>query len=62
MCDKQNEPLPQQEPRMGLGDFVAAGLNKVGITKPMVEAIVGGPCGCDERQEALNDIGRHLGL
>jgi hypothetical protein len=58
MCDKQDV----QSPRMGLGDYVAAGLSAVGITKPFVEAIVGGPCGCDQRQEALNDFGRALGI
>lgn len=47
----------------GLGDYVAAGLSAVGITKERVEAMVGGPCGCDERQEALNEIGhKYLGL
>ena len=58
VCDKQDEALP----KMGLGDMVAAGLSKVGITKPLVEAIVGGPCGCDERQEALNEMGKKIGL
>jgi hypothetical protein len=46
----------------GLGDMVAAGLNAVGITKERVSAIVGGPCGCDKRQAALNDIGRKFGI
>lgn len=58
VCDKQDEPLPKR----GLGDIVAAGLSKVGITKTLVEAIVGGPCGCDERQEALNELGNRIGL
>lgn len=46
----------------GLGDMTAAGLAAVGITKERVEAIVGGPCGCDERQEALNEFGRRFGI
>ena len=46
----------------GLGDIVAAGLSAVGITKQRVEALVGGPCGCAERQEALNALGRSLGI
>lgn len=47
----------------GLGDRVAAGLASVGITKDRVEAIVGGPCGCDERQAAMNAAGeKWLGL
>lgn len=48
--------------QMGLGDLVAAGLSAVGITKKRVEALVGGPCGCAERQEALNALGRSLGI
>lgn len=50
-------------PRPGLGDYIAAGLAWLGITKPRVEALVGGPCGCGERQEALNAWGREtLGI
>ena len=46
---------------IGLGDMVAAGLAAVGITKERVAALVGG-CGCDGRQEALNEIGRSIGI
>jgi hypothetical protein len=47
----------------GLGDRVAAGLSAIGITKERVEAVVGGPCGCPERQAALNAAGaKWLGL
>ena len=56
MCDKQD-----CLPRKGLGDYVADGLAFVGITKPVVAAVIG-PCGCDERQEALNELGKKLGL
>lgn len=49
-------------PAPGLGDMVAAGLSAIGITKERVERIVGGPCGCDERQEWLNQVGRDMGL
>lgn len=50
-------------PPAGLGDYVAAGLSAVGITSDRVEALVGGPCGCDERQKALNEWGRNtLGI
>ena len=41
----------------GLGDMVAAGLSAIGITKERVEAVVGGPCGCPERQAAMNAAG-----
>lgn len=47
----------------GLGDIVAAGLSAVGITKELVGGIVGGDCGCRERQEFLNKIGHiYLGI
>jgi len=46
----------------GLGDMVAAGLSAVGITKERVSNLVGGDCGCAERQEALNEFGRRLGI
>lgn len=49
--------------RPGLGDYVASALDAIGITKDRVEAIVGGPCGCPERQAAMNDFGaKYLGL
>jgi hypothetical protein len=47
----------------GLGDMVAAGLDSIGITKERVEQLVGRPCGCPERQAALNAAGvKWLGL
>lgn len=48
--------------RPGLGDMVAAGLSAVGITKERVQAVVGGPCGCEERQKSLNQLGYSLGI
>lgn len=38
----------------GLGDTVAKALDTVGITKKRVAAVVGG-CGCDGRQQSLNE-------
>jgi len=59
--DENHPAYPR--PRPGLGDYVAAGLAWLGITKPRVEALVGGPCGCDQRQEGLNEWGREtLGI
>lgn len=50
-------------PAPGLGDLAAGALAAVGITKERVEAIVGGPCGCDERAAAMNAFGEEwLGL
>jgi hypothetical protein len=51
VCGRQGE---------GLGDFVARCLSVVGITKPRMEAIAGGNCGCTERQERLNQVGWEL--
>ena len=48
---------PPPEPP-GLGDAVEAALKLVGISKDRVERWVGGPCGCDERREKLNRLGR----
>jgi hypothetical protein len=42
--------------------MVAAGLSAIGITKERVSAVVGGDCGCHKRQEALNELGRKIGI
>lgn len=46
----------------GLGDMVAAGLSAIGITKERVSKAIGKPCGCAQRQEALNALGRRIGI
>lgn len=51
-----------QTDRQGLGDMVAAGLAAVGITPERVSALTGKPCGCKQRQAALNALGRRLGI
>ena len=48
--------------KIGLGDMVAAGLSAIGITKKRVSSVVGGDCGCQKRQEALNALGRKIGI
>ena len=48
--------------KTGLGDMVAAGLAAVGITKERVSKVLGKPCNCGARQQALNAIGRRLGI
>jgi hypothetical protein len=50
-------PFPRAEPR-GLGDKVESALSAVGITKDRVERWLGRPCGCWERRERLNKLGR----
>jgi hypothetical protein len=50
-------------PRPGLGDRVAAGIAAVGITENRVARVLGvKDCGCKKRREALNQIGRSIGL
>lgn len=67
--DVDHPAYPRQQkagtepPKMGLGDMVAAGLSAVGITKERVSAVVGGDCGCQQRQEAINEWGKkNLGI
>jgi hypothetical protein len=55
-CDVEGDTKP------GLGDMVAAGLSAIGITKERVSALAGGDCGCSERQEKLNGLGRKIGI
>jgi len=50
----------------GLGDMVASGLAKVGITKERAQAVANAvgvkDCGCAGRQAALNRAGYRLGI
>lgn len=49
--------------RPGLGDIVKAGLSAVGITEERVSKVVGKPCGCGKRAEAMNKFGaKYLGM
>ncbi len=58
--DETHEAYPRA--KAGLGDMVAAGLSAIGITKERVSKAVGGDCGCAKRQEALNALGRKIGI
>jgi hypothetical protein len=49
-------------PVMGLGDMVSSALSAIGITKERVSKLAGGDCGCAKRQEALNALGRKIGI
>jgi hypothetical protein len=42
----------------GLGDMLAYGLTALGVTPARVEEVIGGPCGCYQRQDAINEWGR----
>lgn len=50
------------KPKPGLGDMVKAGLSAVGITEERVSKAIGRPCGCGKRVQALNELGRKLGI
>jgi hypothetical protein len=54
-------PAPAAD-RLGLGDLVASGLARIGITEERVSRALGRPCGCKERRAALNRAGQRLGL
>jgi len=61
-CRKESEvpSLQQQQAQesFGLGDAVSNALGIVGITEERVSAWLGRPCGCPERRERLNRLGR----
>jgi hypothetical protein len=46
--------------------MVAAGLDAIGVTKERVQAVASAvgikDCGCKKRQEALNNLGRKIGI
>lgn len=60
VVDETHAAYPRAKP--GLGDMVAAGLAKVGITKERVSKAIGRDCGCAKRQAALNEFGKRLGI
>lgn len=58
--DETHPAYPRAKP--GLGDMVKAGLSAIGITEERVSAVIGRPCGCSERAEKLNELGRKIGI
>jgi len=58
--DETHPAYPRARP--GLGDMVKAGLSAIGITEERVSKAIGRPCGCSKRAEALNKLGRKLGI
>jgi hypothetical protein len=58
--DETHAAYPRAKP--GLGDMVKAGLSAIGITEDRVSAAIGRPCGCSERAEKLNEVGRKIGI
>jgi hypothetical protein len=61
--DDTHPAYPRVRKRRGLGDMVAAGLSAVGITPERVSKALGvKDCGCKKRAEALNRLGRRIGI
>ena len=58
--DETHAAYPRAKP--GLGDMVKAGLSAIGITEERVSKAIGRPCGCSKRAEALNALGRKIGI
>lgn len=46
----------------GLGDLTADALTAVGITKERVSRMLGRPCNCKKRQQAMNEWGKAFGI
>ena len=55
MQKKQSEKKLQEIKSTGLGDTVEKVFRKTGIDK-LAKAVLGEDCGCDKRQEILNDL------
>lgn len=64
--DRGSTWFPQCAHGPGLGDMVAAGLSSLGITKERVSVVAQAvgvqDCGCADRQNWLNQVGRTLGF
>ena len=46
----------------GLGDRIGVWLSWFGVTEQRVSRFIGAPCGCGSRVQALNDLGRRIGI
>jgi hypothetical protein len=55
MPKKSSEKKSQEIKSTGLGDTVEKVFRKTGIDK-VAKAVLGDDCGCDKRQELLNDL------
>ena len=55
MPKKQSEKSSQEIKSTGLGDTVEKVFRKTGVDK-LAKAVLGEDCGCDKRQELLNDL------
>jgi hypothetical protein len=51
-CRPPADPKPVM-----VGDLVAAGLERIGVTKELASKVVGGDCGCERRQSWMNQAG-----
>ena len=65
--DVKHPAYPHKKPghavaAVGLGDLVKSWLSSFGITEERVSAAIGRPCGCSQRAEKLNELGRKIGI
>lgn len=66
-CGIKSAPTNQPHERIhctckvwGWGDYLAAGLQLIGITSQEISWLIGRDCGCARRQEALNTWGEWI--
>lgn len=63
-CKLSTDPIVVPPlPKLGLGDWIAISLERLGITKERVARLLGpvvSDCGCRARQEALNRLGARV--
>jgi hypothetical protein len=60
-CSEPKKQSLWQQLKAGLlGDVTETILSSVGLTKERWSEIIGGPCGCGERQQWLNKVGQAL--
>jgi hypothetical protein len=59
---RTQKPGTVRAKNMGLGDIAKKWLSAIGITEQRVSKVLGRPCGCSKRAEALNELGRRIGI
>lgn len=63
---RRSPPYPLRRCTPGLGDMAAAALSAVGVTAERADRLARAAgfasCGCPDRRELMNRIGRRLGI
>lgn len=64
--DAYRDLVSRYRARPGLGDIVATGLSRIGITKSRAQRVAAAfgiaDCGCSRRRAALNALGKRFGI